>query len=772
MQFQSLQRSTGSPWSRRGYLYLSLLTLLSFASALQAQDFDRYQLQHAQGEVPEDLRLSSSQKYERDAAKIEARGKAAKKQGTFLLQSNFLLDELLLSGRVLFNDPVSQFVTQVKDKLLKNQPELQKSIKTYVVKSPIANAFATNGGILLVNMGLIARLHSEAELAFVLAHEIQHYLKKHPMNVYVKSEELKRNKKMLGLDTQEDYMMAKSKYSRDIEQEADLLGLELYQHSGYSLDAASSIFDVLSMSSYPFDQREWNYEVFETDFLVFPASYAKWPIDTLQPKEDEADSLSSHPNTAKRRAAIEAKVAEVGSPEGEQFLVGPMEFLNVRKICRFEMCEMYLQQRAFEAAYYNAYLAQQEEPESYFLKKTIARALYGMATYRSQGKFIEYHLEAKDCEGERQQVQHFWESLNPAQLHVLAIRTCWQLHKAEPSDSTIASMSRDLIRLFFAEHRIEAESMIKVQQSSLPKQFVDLKRNNHAERDRLRSIAGKQAVDGKELGGPRTKLDSLAIDEEDEEEDTLKNFTWSLIDLFQDQEFKLLWESENKPATNPREEFVANKKAVRQERRGGVPFGLEKVVFVQPIYKQLDLRKDVPMKYLESEKSLDDHKKMISQIAENCGLEYAFLETSHLKANEADKFNDAAAAAECFHEIMENQDQGIDMLSLKSEDGRMLAEKYGTPYFVWTGVVTALVPKAPTYKLSMIVLTVFTPMLSPLTIFFLIKPIHRTYLITYLIDIEKGKIERESMREFYYKDRHNVVGSNLYEVIHRFKTKP
>ncbi|MEY3442638.1 MAG: hypothetical protein RLZZ519_919 [Bacteroidota bacterium] len=742
-------------------MYLSLLALIVFASTLQAQDFDHYQLQHAQGEVPEDLRLSSSQKYERDAAKIDARGRAAKKQGTFLLQSNFLLDELLLSGRVLFNDPVSQFVTQVKDKLLKNQPELQKSIKTYVVKSPIANAFATNGGILLVNMGLIARLHTEAELAFVLAHEIQHYLKKHPMNVYVKSEELKRDKKMLGLDTQEDYMMAKTKYSRDIEQEADLLGLELYLQSGYSLDAAISIFDVLSMSSYPFDQREWNYEVFETDFLVFPASYAKWPIDTLQPKEDEADSLCSHPNTAKRRAAIQARLAELGNKEGEHFLVGPMEFLNVRKICRFEMCEMYLQQRALEAAYYNAYLAQQEEPDSYFLKKTIARALYGMATYRSQGKFIEYHLEAKDCEGERQQVQHFWESLNPAELHLLAIRTCWQLHMAEPGDSSIALMSRDLIRLFIAEHRKEAASMIKEQPSGLPRQFVELKRNNHAERDRLRSEAGRQVVDEKEMGGLRAKLDSLVIEkeadeeseEEENEEDTLANLPWALMDLFQDQEFKLLWDSENKPAKDPSEEFVANKKAARQKRRGGVPFGLEKVVFVQPIYKQLDLRKEVPMKYLESEKSLDDHKKMISKIAEDCGLEYAFLETSHLNANETDKFNDAAAAAECFHEILENQDQGIDMLSLKSEDGRMLAEKYGTPYFVWTGVVTALVPKAPTYKLTLIMITLFTPMLSPLSVFFLIKPIHRTYLVTYLIDIEKGKIERENMREFYYAYR-------------------
>ena len=48
-----------------------------------------------------------------------------------------------------------------------------------VLDTDTVNAFATPGGNVFVTRGLYARLHSEAELAGVLAHEISHVLRKH-----------------------------------------------------------------------------------------------------------------------------------------------------------------------------------------------------------------------------------------------------------------------------------------------------------------------------------------------------------------------------------------------------------------------------------------------------------------------------------------------------------------------------------------------------------------------------------------------------------------
>ncbi|MFN8397444.1 MAG: M48 family metallopeptidase [Bacteroidia bacterium] len=218
--------------------FWTLIFTLSLGSGAFAQnvDWNRYQPVQAVAPIPEDMRMTSTDKYERDLKQVDQSKKKRQQEAheRFLLQSNFQLDEILLSGKVLFNDPITQYVTKVKDIILKGQPELQKQIRVYVVKSPVVNAFATNSGVLLVNMGLIAHLRTEADLAVVLCHEIQHYIKKHPLNTYMNASELKDNAKMLGLKNTEDYLAAKARYSREVETEADGMGFELYKNSGYT----------------------------------------------------------------------------------------------------------------------------------------------------------------------------------------------------------------------------------------------------------------------------------------------------------------------------------------------------------------------------------------------------------------------------------------------------------------------------------------------------------------------------------------------------------
>lgn len=48
-----------------------------------------------------------------------------------------------------------------------------------VVEDPAVNAFTFGGGLINVNAGLIARMENEAQLAFILAHEIAHVVEHH-----------------------------------------------------------------------------------------------------------------------------------------------------------------------------------------------------------------------------------------------------------------------------------------------------------------------------------------------------------------------------------------------------------------------------------------------------------------------------------------------------------------------------------------------------------------------------------------------------------------
>jgi beta-barrel assembly-enhancing protease len=157
-------------------LILLFLTLTQVVGVL-GQSFDDYVPLSAQGPIPADFTTRSSEKFDR--AKRELKGSETDKghqaKQNFLLESNFLIDQVLGSGRVLFNDPVSNYLSELLDTILVEEPELRAQIRVYAVRSAIVNSFTTDNGIILVNLGLIAQLENESQLAFILCHELAHF---------------------------------------------------------------------------------------------------------------------------------------------------------------------------------------------------------------------------------------------------------------------------------------------------------------------------------------------------------------------------------------------------------------------------------------------------------------------------------------------------------------------------------------------------------------------------------------------------------------------
>ena len=172
-------------------LILSLLPLLAYS-----QDFNQYKPLQSRWSIPADFTGRASQKYYKDLASIDSKesrfNKRSKKD--FYLESNFGIGDFLTSGRVLFNDQASAYLSEIMDVLLKDDQALRKQIRIYVVKSPAVNAFTTNNGIIFVTMGLLSRLENEAQLAWVLSHEVVHYREQHVIDSYVKGQEIKKSK--------------------------------------------------------------------------------------------------------------------------------------------------------------------------------------------------------------------------------------------------------------------------------------------------------------------------------------------------------------------------------------------------------------------------------------------------------------------------------------------------------------------------------------------------------------------------------------------------
>lgn len=88
----------------------------------------------------------------------------------FFLSTRFLVVELLLSGKVLFNAPHSNYLNKVAKYLLKHEDGLNDQLRFYILKSNFVNAFSSDKGIIVFTTGLPGQLENEAQLACVIAH--------------------------------------------------------------------------------------------------------------------------------------------------------------------------------------------------------------------------------------------------------------------------------------------------------------------------------------------------------------------------------------------------------------------------------------------------------------------------------------------------------------------------------------------------------------------------------------------------------------------------
>ncbi len=176
--------------------------------------------------------------------------------------------EKLEKSNVLLKDPqVTEYVTKVGKNVLAHNQNAPFEFRFSVIKSSAINAFATPGGYVYVNAGLVNLAESESELAGVLSHEIGHVNARHIADIIEKSKNVSIGTvaaiiagAFLGgggdvTAAVTGFSMATAtslnlKYSREHEEEADRLGIGYLTASGY--DGKAMIDFLKKMRMYEF----------------------------------------------------------------------------------------------------------------------------------------------------------------------------------------------------------------------------------------------------------------------------------------------------------------------------------------------------------------------------------------------------------------------------------------------------------------------------------------------------------------------------------------
>ena len=164
------------------------------------------------------------------------------------------------SGLVYRDNELEDYLNKIARKL--QPPEILARIpfRIMIIKNPNLNAFAFPNGVIYIHTGILARMDNEAQLATLLAHEMTHCTHRHALRAF-------RNRKdkavhlatvredQIGCDGAADLlallgstgcMAAVTGYSRDLETEADMVGIRLVVQAGYDPNEAPKLFEHLT----------------------------------------------------------------------------------------------------------------------------------------------------------------------------------------------------------------------------------------------------------------------------------------------------------------------------------------------------------------------------------------------------------------------------------------------------------------------------------------------------------------------------------------------
>jgi predicted Zn-dependent protease len=171
--------------------------------------------------------------------------------------------EIRASMTIVEDPEVGEYIQDLGYKLVSSSDRQSLGFNFFVVNDSAINAFAAPGGWVGVNAGLIAATESESELASVVAHEVAHVTQRHIARFIERNERsslatLAGILAAIAIGTQNSQAgqaaaaavigtqaQMQLDFSRDNEKEADHVGMQLLDESGFDPAAMATFFEKL-----------------------------------------------------------------------------------------------------------------------------------------------------------------------------------------------------------------------------------------------------------------------------------------------------------------------------------------------------------------------------------------------------------------------------------------------------------------------------------------------------------------------------------------------
>ncbi|NVN94184.1 MAG: M48 family metalloprotease [Bacteroidetes bacterium] len=772
-------------------LHLFLLLIFLFSNNLFAQkqpttkDFaTNYVSVKATGEIPNDLCTQFTQAYNNEKAELDKNkanqsGHVNKTKDKFLQESNYFINQILLSGKVLYNTPLNTYIEKITDKILINEPELRKQIRIYILKTPTVNASATDKGILFVNLGLIAQAGSESQLAFIISHELIHYIKKHSMDLYLERDKISRENRGFKSASLNEVLYKTHYRSREMENEADEKGFtDYFIKTNYDLNQATEIYDVLQYAYLPFDELTFNPSFLSDSLFTFPSKYIPETINPIRARDDYDDENSTHPNIKKRREQMQERLSNIDNknkiinPQGEEY------YKTIRDMARFECLRLYVVEQNFSMSFYNAWLMKKDYPNNLFLDQVLSASLYGMTKYKNRDNISDILPSEKKTEGEIHAVVSLFKNIKKNELNALALRFVWKAHHKNPNDAYLNHIKDDLFKELVWKNKAKLSMFVNTpqirksgdsilaelpksdsiqKQSSKVRNIEKKKKTQNADefyayifadllKDNDFSTEFKQSIDNFENIQRKKKEDLAKLNKENQKD-------------YKDDE------SDNIDSEDESDLLYTNR-----YRNFGCRLGIDTVLLYNPFYMKFDYRKTQKIKFFDTESSQLSFIELLKKNAKRVGLTMETVLPSEFKENGTSLYNKHLLLNDWTDEFS-NWDISGDRILFLSEEIKPIINEYQTKYLNITGVISAKASSIDNRAFSMLLYGALSPVMWPVTLQYFVRPAFQTVYYNELINMETGKTEFVNSSAIEMSDNKSYLNSRIYDTFNQIKTK-
>lgn len=310
-------------------------------------------------------------------------------------------------------DPVlNPYVQRVFKQIVDANPQLPP-VQLVLSRSPEPNAHAVGSGTIMLNLGLLARMENESQLAFVLCHELAHVQARH-MDTSLRaqlttlhSRELRRQVRrivaaeynissklktlVLGLSLNSTY------HQRAHEKQADSLGYALLKRSRFDAAQAYRALQLLDKIDEPLSAQPLNLAQF------FGCAVAPYPLPEAAPAKSKSiftvaapaktaleltDTLKSHPDCAKRMRYLR-ELSQGQVADGPPTTPPSPEFAQVKSLSRLEVIQSWFDFDCYDHALFEALQLLQEQPHNQYVRAIVTLSLFELREHLLHHRFTE-----------------------------------------------------------------------------------------------------------------------------------------------------------------------------------------------------------------------------------------------------------------------------------------------------------------------------------------------------------------------------------------------